>query len=37
MVGSEKSQYLVPDFSFALNQTFPKWPGNIVHAEEEDG
>lgn len=35
VVGSEKSQDLVPDFSFALNQTFPGSPGNNVHAEQE--
>lgn len=35
VVGSEKPQYLVPDFSFALSQTFPGWPGNNVHAEQE--
>lgn len=35
VVGSEKSQYLVPDFSFAVNQTFSECSGNNVHAEQE--
>lgn len=35
VVGSEKSQYLVPDFSFAVNQTFSECSGNSVHAEQE--